>query len=216
MTTLTPIKPPVLSFNNSNVSPIQLNASTISADTKKSLPPFDTNQNGLVTFGEFTNSTIFSFDATEESKVQKFNMFKNAVTVYPQAQETAVEDLNSDKNLKQKKTDLLHVKRLGIRMDLEKSRLELANAVAAQKKAPQTDADQKKATLQIATLRKTFAQNKNSSETFQSQHAGLDDASFFLLKFLNVQDRNSTTEPNYANLASWIDGIDVASYGENP
>ena len=216
MTTLTPVKPTVPTFTNSNVSPIKLNASNISAETKKTLSPFDADKNGFLTFSEFTNSNIFSFEATEESKVQKFTMFKNAVTVDPQAQQTAVEDLNSEKKLSQKKTDLLHIQRHCLNMDLRNSRLELEDAVTSQKKSPKTDADQKKETLQIASLSKAFAQNKGRLETFNSQNAGMDEPSFFLLKLLNVQARISPTEPNYANLASIIDGIAVASYGDHP
>ncbi|MCE2929822.1 MAG: hypothetical protein LW809_00330 [Vampirovibrionales bacterium] len=216
MTTLTPIKPTVPSFNSSNLSPIKLNSSTISADTKKSLTPFDSDKNGVLTFNEFTNSNMFAFDATEESKFQKFTTFKNAVTIDPQAQQAAVDDLNTEKKLSQKKTDLLHIKRHGLNMDLRNSRLELEEAVASQKKLPQNNVEQKNASLQIANLSKAFAQNKGHLEAFQSEHSSLDEPSFFLLKLLNVQARTSTTEPNYANLASIIDGIEVASYGDHP
>jgi hypothetical protein len=216
MTTLTPIQTTVPSFKRSSVSPIQLNAPTLSSDTKKSLTPFDADNNGFLTFSEFTNSKMFTFDASEESKVQKFTMFKNAITVAPQDQQTAVEDLNSEKKVSQKKTDLLHIQRHGINMDLRNSRLELQEAVASQKKLPKVGANQTTMSRQISNLSKTFSQNKDRLETFNSQNSSLDEPSFFLLKLLNVQARTSVSEPNYANLASIIEGVEVASYGDHP
>ena len=216
MTTLTPVKLTVLSFNSSNVSPIQLNSPTISADTKKSLAPFDSDKNGFLSFTEFTSSNMFAFDASEESKFQTFRTFKNAVTVDPAAQQTAVQNLNSEKKINQKKTDLLNIQRHDINMSLRNSRLELEDAVNIQKKTPANDADKKAATLQINTLSKKWIQNKARLETFDSQNTNLGEPSFLLVKLLSQQARTSVSEPNYANLAAIIDRIAVSSYGENP
>ncbi|XVJ51861.1 MAG: hypothetical protein HEQ32_07215 [Vampirovibrio sp.] len=191
---------------------IQLNTSESSIQNDQALQGFDLDKNGSVSFDEFKNSNFFVSGPADNVAEGKFTSLQLVMKNHDATHTNIISEFTKKNRIEQKKTDLLHIEKHKIEMDLKLSKSQLESFIDSQKNIP---SDKQNPNDYIQSLEKYTRLMKTDTERlngFNSAHSDLGTPSVFLLKLLQTQQRTEFTDPNYANLESEIDRIEASEY----